>query len=165
MKLLRHLPLLLIPLGVSFVALAAEQPASESAAFSEHLKGDFSNAQSSSTDTFWPQTHPATPDDAYQQCQAIDPTNLTYQNVSNVGAPWLQGYHSTTIYFHVGPPNSRSCMYPPGRIGTSASSQHPEGVVLALCDGAARFVSEKIDLATWRALGTRNGGEVLAGDY
>ena len=36
MKLLRHLPLLLIPLGVSFVALAAEQPASESAAFSEH---------------------------------------------------------------------------------------------------------------------------------
>ncbi|HSC06832.1 MAG TPA: hypothetical protein VLD59_08405 [Steroidobacteraceae bacterium] len=40
MKLFRHLTLLLIPLGVSFVALAAEQPASESAAFSEHHEHD-----------------------------------------------------------------------------------------------------------------------------
>jgi hypothetical protein len=35
---------------------------------------------------------------------------------------------------------------------------------MALCDGSVRFVSNGIALPTWRALGSRNGGEVL-GDY
>jgi hypothetical protein len=30
-----------------------------------------------------------------------------------------------------------------------------------LCDGSARFISDNIDTATWRALGTRDGGEVI----
>ena len=58
-------------------------------------------------------------EEALAQCNAIDITDLTFQGRSDVGAPWIQGYHSTTIYFHVMPPNGRSCMYPPGRIGTS----------------------------------------------
>jgi prepilin-type N-terminal cleavage/methylation domain-containing protein len=134
------------------------------AAFSEHLKGDFNNSLSSKADTFWPRTNPATADEAVRQCAAIDPANLTFQRVSDVGAPWLQGYHSTTIYFHVGPPNSRSCMFPPGRIATTAISQHPSGVTLALCDGSVRFVSQTIDLRTWRNLGQRDDGEAM-GDY
>ena len=91
-------------------------------------------------------------------------TSLSFQRVSDVGAPWLQGYHSTTTYFHVGPPNSRSCMYPPGRIGTSAFSYHPGGVMMALCDGSVRFVSESINLQTWRDLGQRDDGRPLS-DY
>jgi prepilin-type N-terminal cleavage/methylation domain-containing protein/prepilin-type processing-associated H-X9-DG protein len=137
---------------------------SHTAALSEHGTGDFNNGAWHRSDTFWPQTNPLTPDEAMRDCLAIDPTNLAFQRVSNVGAPWLQGYHSTSIYFHVSPPNSRSCMFPPGRIATSAQSSHPGGVNLSLCDGSVRFVSETINLAVWRALGTRRGGEVV-GDY
>ena len=33
------------------------------------------------------------------------------------------------------------------------------GVNLLSCDGSVRFVSDSIDLDTWHALGSRNGGE------
>lgn len=132
---------------------------SNTAAFSEHNQGDFSNAISSVSDTFWPQTNPSTPDEAYRQCEAIDPADLQYQRVSDVGAPWIRGYHSSTIYFHVAPPNKRSCMFPPGRIATTAKSSHYGGVVVAKCDGSAGFVTESVDLGVWRAMGTRAGGE------
>ncbi len=59
--------------------------ASHTAAFSEHGFGDFTNASSNRNDTFWPQTNPTTPDEAYRQCEAIDPMNLMYQRVSDVG--------------------------------------------------------------------------------
>jgi prepilin-type processing-associated H-X9-DG protein len=45
----------------------------------------------------------------------------------------------------------------------SARSVHPGGVNVALADASVRFVSETIDLVTWQALGTREGGEVLGG--
>jgi prepilin-type processing-associated H-X9-DG protein len=137
---------------------------SNTAAFSEHPIGDFNNSISSPTDTFRPGTFPATPDQAVAMCAAADPTNLGQQGVSNVGAPWMESYHSTSEYFHVAPPNSRSCMFPPGRIATTAASRHSGGVHVLLCDGSVRFVNSSIDLGTWRALGTRAGGEVV-GDY
>jgi prepilin-type N-terminal cleavage/methylation domain-containing protein/prepilin-type processing-associated H-X9-DG protein len=137
---------------------------SNTAAWSEHLKGDFSNAISTENgDTYEPGIYPNTPDQAMAYCASVSIYDLSKQGVSNVGAPWLQGYHSTTVYFHVGPPNSRSCMYPPGRIATTANSGHINGVNMALCDGSVRFVNSAIDLYTWRVLGSRNGGEVLGG--
>lgn len=136
---------------------------SNTAAFSEHGLGDFSNAISSPTDTFWPQTHPATPQQAFDDCHTLDTSDLQYQRVSNVGAPWMYGYHSTTTYFHVFPPQSRSCMFPPGRIATSAQSYHPSGVQWARCDGSVGFAPESIDANIWRAVGSRNGGEVVSG--
>jgi prepilin-type N-terminal cleavage/methylation domain-containing protein/prepilin-type processing-associated H-X9-DG protein len=134
---------------------------SSTAAISEHGIGDFDNTRSTRADTFAPATTPATPDLAMQQCEAIDPANLAFQRFSNVGAPWLYGYHSTTLYFHVSPPNQRSCMYPPGRIMTTAKSDHGGGVNLALCDGSVRFVASAVDLGVWRAIGTRGGGETI----
>ncbi len=45
---------------------------------------------------------------------------------------------------------------------TAASrSRHPGGVLVALGDGSVRYVSETIDLGTWRALSTIGGGEVI----
>jgi prepilin-type processing-associated H-X9-DG protein len=44
------------------------------------------------------------------------------------------------------------------------SSRHSQGVNLLLGDGSVRFVLDSIDLGTWRALGSRNGGEAI-GDY
>jgi prepilin-type N-terminal cleavage/methylation domain-containing protein len=45
-----------------------------------------------------------------------------------------------------------------------ARSSHPGGVQTALADGSVRFVSDTINLTTWKALGTRAGGEVV-GNY
>ena len=138
---------------------------SNTAAFSEHVLGDFDNTVATQeADTFWPQTYPATADEAVLLCREMDWRNLSYQRVSDVGAPWIYGYHSTTSYWHSGPPNSRSCMFPPSRIMTVANSRHPGGVNVGLADGSVRFVKETVDINAWRALGTRNGGEVISAD-
>ena len=43
----------------------------------------------------------------------------------------------------------------------SARSRHTGGVQVIMADGAVRFVSENIDIGTWRDLSTRGGGEVI----
>ena len=134
---------------------------SNTAGFSEHLKGDFNQAISSPTDTFQPGTYPNTPDESVAMCAATDVTNLALQGRSDVGAPWLQGYHSTTKYYHVSGPNTRSCMYPPGRIATTATSAHTGGVLVGMMDGSVRFVPTSISLVSWRAMGSRDGGETV----
>jgi prepilin-type processing-associated H-X9-DG protein len=117
---------------------------------------------SSRTDTFRPGTYPNTPDEAVTQCNALNPLDLSLQGVSDVGAPWLRSYHSTSLYYHIGPPNGRSCMFPPGRISTTASSRHPGGVMVAYGDGSVQFAAQTINITVWRALGSRNRGEVVS---
>jgi prepilin-type N-terminal cleavage/methylation domain-containing protein/prepilin-type processing-associated H-X9-DG protein len=43
-------------------------------------------------------------------------------------------------------------------------SRHPNGVNVSLCDGSIRYVTNNINLATWQALGSMNGGESM-GDF
>ena len=43
-----------------------------------------------------------------------------------------------------------------------ARSYHQGGVNVALCDGSVRFVRDSIPLATWVAMGTKAGGEVVS---
>jgi prepilin-type N-terminal cleavage/methylation domain-containing protein/prepilin-type processing-associated H-X9-DG protein len=43
----------------------------------------------------------------------------------------------------------------------AARSRHPNGVNVGMGDGAVRYVTNNINLTTWRALGTMNGGEGL----
>jgi prepilin-type N-terminal cleavage/methylation domain-containing protein/prepilin-type processing-associated H-X9-DG protein len=137
---------------------------SHTAVFSEHVKGDFSQAiATEKSDTFRPGVYPATIDEAVRICRELNWRDLRYQGVSDVGAPWLYGYHSTTQYYHVGPPNSRSCMFPPLRISTTANSAHPGGVNVLFGDGTVRFVKETIELPTWRAIGSRDQGELVDG--
>jgi prepilin-type N-terminal cleavage/methylation domain-containing protein/prepilin-type processing-associated H-X9-DG protein len=138
---------------------------SNTACFSEHIMGDFSNSISTpDSDTYKPGTHPTSADQAAADCNAIDVTNLAFQGDSNIGAPWIQSDHAVTSYWHVAAPNHRSCMFPPNRVFISANSGHTNGVNVLLFDGSVRFVSNDISLTTWRALGTRAGGEV-GGDY
>jgi prepilin-type N-terminal cleavage/methylation domain-containing protein/prepilin-type processing-associated H-X9-DG protein len=136
---------------------------SNTAMFSERRKGDGSATIGSKEDTLYPNIYPNTPDEAYNTCRAVNISDLTKQwpaaSVQNVGIPWLYAYHSTTIYWHTAPPNSLSCMYPPGRIMTSASSSHPGGANVLMGDAVVKFASENIDVNTWRAVGTRSGGE------
>ena len=41
---------------------------------------------------------------------------------------------------------------------------HPNGVMVAFTDGHVGFIQNGINFNTWKALGTRNGGEPI-GDY
>ena len=56
------------------------------------------------------------------------------------------------------PPNARSChvcqMY----------AEHPGGCNVLLGDGSVRFIKQEINQATWAALATTRGGEVISGD-
>ena len=40
-------------------------------------------------------------------------------------------------------------------------SRHPGGVNASLCDGSTRFISETIDLNTYRAISTTQGSEIV----
>ncbi|EMI45550.1 DUF1559 domain-containing protein [Rhodopirellula sp. SWK7] len=78
------------------------------------------------------------------------------------GAGWINGREYWTGYTHYHPPQSgipdvQSCGW--GVFGSR--SNHPGGVHVARCDGSVGFVNESIDLDVWRALGTRNGHEVM----
>ncbi|MFM8188732.1 MAG: DUF1559 domain-containing protein [Pirellula sp.] len=147
----------------SFLKLASiTDGLSTTAAICERLTGDFSQTKSTpKTDTFQPGTNAMTADEALRDCLAVDVNDLGRQGFSDIGAPWIRGYHSTTEYYHINIPNGRSCMFPPGRIMTTANSQHANLVNMALCDGSTQNVSANIDMVIYRALGTRNGGEVV----
>jgi prepilin-type N-terminal cleavage/methylation domain-containing protein/prepilin-type processing-associated H-X9-DG protein len=47
----------------------------------------------------------------------------------------------------------------------AARSRHPAGVNAAFADGSVRFVTNTVDLVTWRAVGTKAGGEVVNTDF
>jgi prepilin-type N-terminal cleavage/methylation domain-containing protein/prepilin-type processing-associated H-X9-DG protein len=56
------------------------------------------------------------------------------------------------------------CVWSGSDIFTLARSYHTGGVNVGLADGSVRFVPNSIDATVWKALGSRNGGEVV-GDY
>ncbi len=78
------------------------------------------------------------------------------------GGGWINGREYYTGYSHYHTPNSKiSDVNGCGWGVFAARSNHTGGVNVARCDGGVQFLSDSIDLQTWRALGTRNGGEVF----
>jgi prepilin-type processing-associated H-X9-DG protein len=65
--------------------------------------------------------------------------------------------YQTPVIIH--PPNSL--------VGDSDEmySLYPGGANVLLCDGSVRFIRQTIDLATWSALSSRCGGEVISAAY
>lgn len=152
--------------NMAFSLASITDGTSNTAACSERVIGDFSSTISTpKTDNYGPGTSPAGFADAIAGCLALDITNLAYQELNNDGAPWAWSSNCETVYRHATTPNTRSCMYPANlRILLSANSNHPGGVNVALCDGSVRFVKDSINVVNWRAIGTRNGGEVISAD-
>jgi len=106
---------------------------------------------------------PNTADLAASWCLSVDVTNPANQFPIFMGAPWGHGQHN---YQHILPPNTRSCGWLPSlRAAMTPSSRHTSGVNVLFGDGSVRFVRDQIDIPTWRAIGSRNGGEVASGDY
>lgn len=82
------------------------------------------------------------------------------------GAPWLSGVDASTGYNHHMPINGRSCANNNSITGGAwtAGSRHPGGANVLFADGHVRFLKETMPLSVWRALGSRNGGEIAPAD-
>ena len=140
------------------------------AGLSGDLKGSVLEVYSIATpDTFGPSRSYSTLDAMIEACHAqaaiASPANTWHWK----GEYWIWGECGRGgCYSHTDGPNSISCWYnqarPTGDSMVSASSLHSGGVNVALADGSTRFVSTSIDLAIWRALGTRSLGD-QTGDF
>jgi prepilin-type N-terminal cleavage/methylation domain-containing protein/prepilin-type processing-associated H-X9-DG protein len=138
---------------------------SEFKAFSGFLNGVSANV---------PATPPTTPDDVL----ALGGTLL-----SGVHSSWAEGFYEFTTLTFVFPPNTQvlycnsadQSTYDLDWGGTNsktlleynaitARSYHTGGVNTLFMDGSVKFITNSIDQSTWRALGTRNGGEPI-GEY
>jgi hypothetical protein len=140
---------------------------SNTALFSEHLRGGGVPDPRSAMFIIPSQN---SLDATFSACNGLNPqtaTPLSYWQ----GGSWAMGEMCCTLYNHVSTPNTNTCagLGFTGGMQNMAMSQpptsaHTGGVNLVLGDASVRFVTNSVDLGTWRALGTRKHGEVL-GDY
>jgi prepilin-type N-terminal cleavage/methylation domain-containing protein len=89
-------------------------------------------------------------------------SGLTTTFPPNTRVPYVSGGREYDVDFtsaRVGPGNPQQSY----RVVT-ARSYHPGGVTALMMDGSVRFVANSVTQATWRALGTRAGGDV-PGEY
>ncbi|WP_165223517.1 DUF1559 domain-containing protein [Aquisphaera insulae] len=106
--------------------------------------------------------------DTYQVCTALPKGSPPLTSVQ--GISWSLADMCCTTYNHVSTPNTNSCAGFPNSgmqnmsMQVPPSSRHPGGVNMLLGDGSVKFVKNSVSLDTWRALGTRNGGEVISAD-
>ena len=85
--------------------------------------------------------------------------------LGNRGGSWIWGSPYCNGFTASLPPNSSTPdVTGHGEGWLSARSPFTGGVNVSLGDGSVRFVRDSVLLATWRALATRAGGEVL-GDF
>lgn len=87
--------------------------------------------------------------------------------VEKHGHAWISGWTlAANTYMHVMPIGERNCHVTGGEgIGNNLvtpGSYHPGGIHVLMADGSVSFRSESIDLQLWWAMGSGNGGEVLA---
>jgi type II secretory pathway pseudopilin PulG len=140
---------------------------SNTVAFSERLVGDHDPSRyTPARDVAWSSVlqngQPPTilPDAVSTICASGVRSASGHTSFCSTG--WLFGYFGTTSYNHVLRPNSEipDCTSPYVGFGAySARSFHRSGVSVLYADGASDFVSEEVDVAVWRAIGSINGHE------
>lgn len=138
---------------------------SNTAMFSECLRGSVNAPTASQNLLVANEVAPGTWDVAASD-QTIPPGCATPSATTHKyrgGQYYRGGVFFTAFYNHTLPPNykNRDCIRQSGLDSGhfAARSYHPGGVNVALCDGSVRTVSDNIDMVTWRAAGSRNGGE------
>ncbi|MDR3618976.1 MAG: DUF1559 domain-containing protein [Paludisphaera borealis] len=105
-----------------------------------------------------------------QACNAL-PTSTPSAGTWVFGWSYTQNMPyeaANTTYVHWNTPNKASCNYT-GENSTmyaaaTANSFHSGGVNMGFADGSVRFVKDSVNMATWWALGSRAGGEVVSAD-
>jgi len=142
---------------------------SHTVAFSERLRGsgetrvqvaerDFGNLSP------FPDAALRSADFALDACRAASRSG--FPKWTQAGESWLVSDRLFTIYCHAQEPNgaipdSVSKEYFTSWGIATARSWHRGGVNVVMGDGSTRFVSEALSRPVWRALGTRNGGELV----
>ncbi len=118
-------------------------------------------------------TQPVTTDWVLSVCASAS-ASLPIETRS--GESWfLSGYHFTN-YNHCATPNAKihDCSIYSFKEDIhwrtlhegvfTARSRHPGGVNAMMMDGSVRFIRDPINLAVWRALATRERGDIVSGD-
>ena len=161
-----------VPRGI-FYYNSSTKPASvtdgtsNTAYFSEKIRG--TGAANPKTDmlVFTNQSSLAATLTACQQLSTMTAPPLT----SRQGMSWVMGEMCCTLYNHVAPPGATTCAAPnfTGNMANMAmqvppTSRHPGGCNVMMGDGSVRFIKNSINVQTWQAIGTRNGGETVSSD-
>ncbi|WP_410001674.1 DUF1559 domain-containing protein [Singulisphaera sp. GP187] len=79
---------------------------------------------------------------------------------------WARGSFCFATFNHFLTPNSKKNDCTSGAVigRFAARSFHSGGVNLLFADGHVQFAKDSINLGTWRAIATRNGGEVISAE-
>jgi hypothetical protein len=139
---------------------------SHTVAFSERLlgSGEVDHISSPTRAMFNLSIVVYTADDLLLACSAAARPKLQFWN--GAGLSWFWAGRGFTIYNHAQVPDGPV----PDCIGfqqlgasgmATARSCHPAGLNAVFGDGSVRTVSDGVDQAVWRGMGTRNGGELV----
>ena len=147
---------------------------SHTVAFSERLRGTQSLADGRSSTL--PSERNFSDLSTYPNA-TLDPADVTLQwcrvatrdrsrQIMNSGETWFLLGREYTNYTHSQEPNGRvedglDQRYFPSTGVSTARSFHPNGVNALMGDTSVRFVSSSVQRSVWRALGTRNGSELV----
>ncbi len=105
----------------------------------------------------------------YTACKANPPTPANMANGYASGWDWAMHQPAETAYNHIMTPNTWNCavdvdIYDNHGVAATAGSRHPGVVNVMFMDGSVHSVKSSISPATWWALGTMAGGEVISSD-
>ena len=82
------------------------------------------------------------------------------------GASWMDGrFLQASMTFTRKVNDARPDVDCGGEGGLAGPRTLTGGNNVGMCDGSVRFVSKSVELKVWQAASTRNGGEVLPGDF
>jgi prepilin-type N-terminal cleavage/methylation domain-containing protein/prepilin-type processing-associated H-X9-DG protein len=92
-----------------------------------------------------------------------------YTRIVYRGQEYYRDLPYTGYYNHTMTPNTTwwDCGINGGNFTTAhiaARSYHPGGVNVGFADGSVHFIKNTVNIVSWRAVGTRAGGEVLSAD-
>ncbi len=148
--------------GLSQTAALSEKPRGQSAGRFDRFSGYWFHLKSLYT----------TQAELIATCRSLQGEPAEFQN--DVGSRWFIPFCRFTFYKHDAGPNSAvpDCVGgwtnadPALYNGSFASrSYHPGGVHCAYADGHVSFTRDSTDLAIWRAIGTRSGGEAVGDGF
>lgn len=137
---------------------------SHTAAFSERLWGSGMAGPEPDRDFYSYGTLTLTAEDQLLVCQIV--ARPGHGGRTDGGVSWFWTERAHTLYSHAQAPNGRvpDCLLAGSRPGmgmATARSRHPGTVNVLMGDGSVRSARDSINQGVWRALGTRNGNELV----